>query len=115
MKFVRTNQPLRKMASTNQEVYQICTDEKFRRLRIKRLTVFMFREIKATHVFHEHEMNMSIIFFFVIPAVVFEPQQHFTRKTSKNTFFEFLFDIFFKFMQISFHSLYVLDFKTSQL
>ena len=44
MKFVRTNQPLRKMASTDQEVYQICTDEKFRRLRMKRLTVFMFRE-----------------------------------------------------------------------
>jgi hypothetical protein len=41
MKFVRTNQPLRKMASTDQEVYQICTDEKFRRLRMKRLTVFM--------------------------------------------------------------------------
>ena len=37
------------------------------------------------------------------------------KKTSKNIFFEFLFDISFKFMQIPFHSLYVLDFKTIRL
>jgi hypothetical protein len=54
---------LRKMANTNQEVYQICTDEKFRRLHMKLLTVFMFREIRTAHVFHEHEMNMNMIFF----------------------------------------------------